>query len=364
MSEEKTSAAGLQQWADSIGKPTLPVKISLGLLFFAWLVGTGYLFSLDLVWEIRLLRWEQVPGIMVLNREKTVRDGKNTRQISEIACKYQYRGKTYISTRILYGKTWFPSWVKAGHSRRVLVDPSNPSESAVMLWYRKPYYRLLDFLPQFFLLGFGLLFTVVGLLEMRRRKITVPETFHGEVKSLPAGFVPADGGYELALPPKDWENGRGWRLPLKKHPVMNCFAFAAMIAVPGTVIILNWRTPLWFLVIFGFVYFYFTILVPLGPVLDFQKKELFFAFRYQLGIKHPGRISFADLKCLHLIPGRNGSLGDNRRIVLCAVREDGRSFRIGEFARRDLEQWLEFLPLLAQKLGGLPIYCLEKHRRT
>ena len=31
-----------------------------------------------------------------------------------------------------------------------------------------------------------------------------------------------------------------------------------------------------------------------------------------------------------------------------------------QFARRDLVQWLESLPQSAQKLGGLPIGCMEK----
>ena len=119
MADEKTSAADLQHWVDSIGKPTLADKIVLSALFLAWLAGTGYLFSCDLVWELRLLRWEQVPGIMISNRERTVRDGKNSRQVSEIAYQYRYRGKTYASNRILYGKTWFPSGVRAGAGRRI-----------------------------------------------------------------------------------------------------------------------------------------------------------------------------------------------------------------------------------------------------
>ena len=57
MADEKTSAAELQHWVDSIGKPTLADKIVLSALFLAWLAGTGYLFSCDLVWELRLLRW-------------------------------------------------------------------------------------------------------------------------------------------------------------------------------------------------------------------------------------------------------------------------------------------------------------------
>lgn len=365
MADETTSAAELQQWVDSIGKPSLVVKIALSVLFLAWLIGTGHLFCLDLVWEIRLLRWEQVSGVMIANRERTVRDGKNTKRVSEIAYQYRYRGKTYISNRILYGLTWFPSGVRAGDRRRILVNPANPSESAAMIWFRKPYYRLYDFIPQFFLLGFGLLFTVVGLSEMRRRKITVPETFRAELKSLPDGFrIPADRGYELALPPEDWESGRGWRLPMKKHPVMTGFIFIALIAVPGIVIILDWKTPVWFLLIFGLLYFYYVILLPLGPVFDFQEKKLFFAFRFRQGKIPPDRkFSFADLKCLRLISVPGGSLGDSRMILLDAVREDGISVRLGLFARRDLAQWLEFLPQLAQKLGGLPIYCMEKSRR-
>ena len=152
MPDQKTSAAELQHWVDSIGKPTLAVKITLGLLFLAWFAGTVYLFGSDLVWEIRLLRWEQVPGVMVLNREKNVRNGERTKQVSEIAYRYQYRGKSYVSNRILYGKTWFPTGVKAGAGRRVLVNPANPSESAAMIWYRKPYYRLFDFILNFFLM--------------------------------------------------------------------------------------------------------------------------------------------------------------------------------------------------------------------
>ena len=365
MTDEKTSAAGLQQWVDSIGKPTLEVKIVLSVLFLAWLIGTGYLFCCDLVWEFRLLRWEQVSGVMISNRERPVRNGKNTKQVSEIAYQYQYRGKTYISNRILYGLTWFPSGVRAGDRRRILVNPEDPSESAAMIWFRKPYYRLYDYIPEFFLLGLGSLFTVVGLLEMRRRKITVPETFHAELKSLPERFrIPAGGEQELALPPEDWENGRGWRLPQKKHPVLTCFCFVALIAVPGIVIILDWKTPVWGLLIFGLVWLFCAILRPFGPVLDFQEKKLFFALRYWPGkIKLGWNIAFADLKSLHLIPAPSGSLGDSRMIMLHAIREDGISVRLGQFARCDLAQWLEFLPQLAQKLGGLPIYCMEKPRR-
>ena len=103
------------------------------------------------------------------------------------------------------------------------------------------------------------------------------------------------------------------------------------------------------------------ILKPFGPVLDFQEKKLFFALRVRPGkIKLGGNIAFADLQCLHLIPASGGSLGDSRMIVLHAVRKDGISIVLGQFARRDLAQWLEFLPQLAQELGGLPIYCLEK----
>ena len=302
---------------------------------------------------------------MISNRERTVRDGKNTRQVSDIAYQYRYRGKTYASNRILYGKTWFPSGVRAGAGRRILVNPANPSESAAMIWYRKPYYRLLDYLPQLFLLGFGSLCTVVSLREMRRRKITVPETFHAELKSLPEGFrMPAGGEYELALPPEDWENGRGRRLPLKKHPGINCFCFAVLIVVPGIVIILNWKTPVWGLLIFGLLWIYYVILRPFGTVLDLQEKKLFFALRVRPGkIKLGGNIPFADLQCLLMIPASGGSLGDSRMIVLHAVRKDGISVTLGQFARRDLAQWLEFLPELAKKLGDLPIYCMEKPRR-
>lgn len=58
------------------------------------------------------------------------------------------------------------------------------------------------------------------------------------------------------------------------------------------------------------------------------------------------------MKCLHLIPAQGGSLGDNRMIMLHAVREDGISVRLGQFAWRNLAQWLELLPQLAQNSAG------------
>ena len=316
----------------------------------------------QLAWNERVRSWDKVDGIILKNTTRRVRSGKHTRNVTDVAYEYTYKGNRYTGTRIVYDSESFPR-MKIGSHRQVIVNPEDPRDCAIMVWY-SGYRWLIRYTDCMF---FGLIFLIMSgiFLSLLMRKIpAVPEslkkylgTFSQE--QYDAALKREKPGFTLTFDieanrPVEYREDSRYGIIRERKSKFSCFVFAAVL-IAG--IALAFAVPLVWLgvAITGTVIFF--LFFPWMTVFDFEEKKIFRCRRFQpekfASLKF---VSFSEIDHLSVSDSTlNRKKHGGRFIGLVAVKRDGTKIPICGTSCRNLGLLLELLPELAEKMGHLPI---------
>ena len=126
----------VQDWVKQVCKTSKAGKIILCIAELVLLVFFTASLTRQITWESRLRDWDEVEGVILKNTTKQVKSGRSRKTVSDLLYRYNYNGKVYTGNKIIYGNDYYPSWVKPGANRKILVNPDKPDESAAMFIYR------------------------------------------------------------------------------------------------------------------------------------------------------------------------------------------------------------------------------------
>ena len=178
------TVSGIQKWADKVLQPSRTTLIVSGLATVILLVLFSIGLYLQLRWEKYIRTWDKADGIILKNETRRVRSGKHTRLVSDVEYQYTYRGMRYFGTRIAYDSEHFPR-LAVGTHRQVIVNPADPQDSAIMIWYRR-YEGFIDrFLICIFVFLGALAALAVFLHTLAWKRTIVPEELEAYLNTFP-----------------------------------------------------------------------------------------------------------------------------------------------------------------------------------
>ena len=309
------------------------------------IVGT-FLLADALVWDARIRRWTQVPGVILRNDRVRVSSGRSSRTVSKIEYEYRFKGKRYTGSRILYDSDYFPEWIKPGSPRKILVDPADPGKSAAMKWYRGHWGLLFRYgWPVFCFIVLAVSLGICGFGIRRRNRFAIPEKLRAYAAAVPAfetepsAYPLRGGGVRLTRPPelvdgrflRIRERRAGWRIAVT---VLVGGGLAIWLRLRGD------ATLLAVIVLF--------LILPL-----FRPRTLLIDLREQRLIR-PGvfwrteELPLADCRGLLISP-------DIGSFHLGVLLRDGTRIAVCRTPEAYLPLLLDLLPDLAERLGRVPV---------
>jgi hypothetical protein len=314
----------------------------------------------QLTWDKHVKTWDKVDGILLKNTTKRVSKGKRTEEIADVEYKYNYKGKQYYGTKIVYDSDSFPA-LKVGSKRQVIVNPENPQECAIMFWYRGKW-GLLRWgkCVFFYLISLGV--AIAFFRTFFQKKIIIPETLKNYIDSIPAERFYAAIDMErsaVALNSIELRQKMEYLQNFRYGVIRNNVSKFTYII--GSVLLLLAVTTAVFIplcwiavVIIGFAAY--SLSIPRMTVFDFQAKKFFYckSFSPEKAEKMKA-LSFAQvhhLSCTAFFSGNSGQF-----IGVFAVTRDGSQVPLFNASRKHLDLLLETLPELAEKMGHLTITC-------
>lgn len=348
----------VQNWVKMVCKTSKAGKIILCIAVLVLMIFFTDSLTRQITWESRLRDWDKVEGVILQNKTRQVKSGRRRKTVSDLLYRYNYNGKVYTGNKIIYGNDSYPSWVKPGAKREILVNPDKPDESAAMFIYRgMPGMILKYFNTAFF--GLAALITgIAGCVKFAKSSPEVPEKFleyyskNPPPEQLPKYKSTSNGINPIALTrrPKIYHE-RYIVLPGdSSKTIKSLMILPILFLLPVAAFGLH---GVWFFVIFWLLFAAITW-IPVCMVFDLQEKKL-----YRCHFFNPGKLSKAkNVSCSdwkYLMISRYSAGKQGIRLKVSAHSDTGRQTIICHTALNHLSMLLEFLPELAEKLGNLPI---------
>ena len=346
----------VQDWVKQVCKTSKAGKIILCIAELVLLVFFTDSLTRQITWESRLRDWDEVEGVILQNKTRQVKSGRSRKTVSDLLYRYNYNGKVYTGDKIIYDNDYYPSWVKPGANRKILVNPDKPDESAAMFIYRgMPGMILKYFNTAFF--GLAALITgIAGCVKLAKSSPEIPEKFlEYYSKNPPPEQLPrytSNGINPIALTrrPKIYHE-RYIVLPGdSSKTIKSLMILPILFLLPIAAFGLHW---VWFLVIFWLLFAAITW-IPVCMVVDLQEKKL-----YRCHFFKPEKLSKAkNISCSdwkHLMISRYSAGKQGIRLKVSAHTDTGKQTIICHTALNQLPMLLEFSAELAEKLDNLPI---------
>ena len=358
------TVSGIQKWADKVLQPSRTTLILLGLATVILLVLFSIGLYLQLRWDKYIRTWDKADGIILKNETRRVRSGKHTRLVSEVEYQYTYQGKRYFGTRIAYDSEHFPG-LAVGTHRQVIVNPADPRDSAIMIWYRG-YWGFFDrFLICTFVFLGALAALAVFLHTLAWKRMIVPEELEAYLKTFPPERLRSAAkmkcrGREIS----SIEMRRPMEYRMEQHYAVirnrdwAVWGWVLVIPLLLSVIASVYDPFVWIVVvILGIITFY--ICRPRMTVFDFHEKKTFSCGRFapeKFGKAKSLPFSEVDhLRCSYVVSVRGSKKSESRFFNLSAVERDGTVVPLCRVPPRKLRLLLDLLPELAEKMGHVPI---------
>ena len=356
--ENQREIPNIELWAKNALRPSTTEKVTWAAFAIITLLVGSWEIANQLEWNKRIRTWDKVNGIILKNTTKLVSRGKGSSRIADVEYKYNYKGKTYFGTRIVYDSTTFPN-LKVGKNRQVIVNPEKPQESAIMFWYRGKW-GFVRYIKSGFSLLLSLGFVIIFLRMQFIKKIIVPSRLKSYVNSIPPErFYAAlkieqrsavQNNIKLQKRMEYLQNFRYGivrndfsKLSLVIWSMVLLLAVALSIYIPACWIIAA---------IIGFVIY--SMQSPLMMVFDFQEKKFFSCKNFDPE-KRKKRESFSFAEVDHLHCQVLSSHHSGYFVSVFAVTHDGKKLPLFKVAPKRLEPLFEMLPELAEKMGNLSI---------
>ena len=348
----------VQELVRKIGRTSKADKVIPAIAFVILSLFSAAEIHKHILWAKRLNSWEQVDGVILKNERKTIKSGRNRKTFSDLQYRYQYNGRIYTGKQIIYGSDDYPSWIKPGARRKILVNPANPEEAAAMVTYRGLPGK---FFKYFYLIFFGAAALVTGIIafaQFTRRPFEVPEKFlayysknpppeqRPKVKSVPNGFNPMafSGRHKI------YNDRYIVLLGDSSKTVKILMILPLLLVLPGAILGLH---AVWILAAFWLFCAVITW-IPVRLAFDLQDKKLYRCHFFNPDkLSRAKNISFADWKYLEISRYSAGKQGV--RLKVTAFTETGKQTVFCHTALKNLPLLLDLLPVLAEKTGNLPI---------
>ena len=350
----------LRQWVRLI-MGTRAEKIILSLTAGGFLLGGAVTLGDQLNWNRRLRTWTVVEGTILKNATKRVRSGKGSKTISDIEYVYTYRGQTFRGSRILYGNDHFPSNIRPGAKRRILVDPDAPRKSAAIVTYRG-YWGLIRYFPAAFFLVLGGIFGSAALRSRSSGETEIPWELSDYLESLPEKpqivlkkttverkKAKTDFGTSLGKMP-EYRLDRYCILPAGGKNASLILFFLHLVFASAVLFFVRSASGL-LLLVFA-LFFLIPLFLSKKTVIDLREKKLFRVRTFTPGKTLENAVSIANWDHLEL---RKILVGNHPAIVLSGGKRGGEPRAICHVAPRSLPLLLAILPEFARKLGNLPV---------
>ncbi len=360
------TVSGIQQWADKVLQPSRTTLIVSGLAAVILLVIVSVGLYLQLRWDKYIRTWDKADGIILRNETRRVRSGKSTRLVSEVEYQYTYQGKRYFGTRIAYDSEHFPR-LAVGTHRQVIVNPADPQDCAIMIWYRG-YGGFIDrFLitTLVFLAALGAL--AVFFRHLAWKRTIVPEELEAYLETFPPERLRAASemkcrGREIS--PIEMRRPMEYRMEQHYGVIRNrdWAVWGWVIGIPLILSVIGavYEPFVWIVVvILGIITYY--ICRPRMTVFDFHEKKTFSCGRFapeKFGKAKSLPFSEVDhLRCSYVVSirGSGSKKSESRFFTLSAVERDGTVVPLCRVSTGNLRLLLDLLPELAEKMGHVPI---------
>ncbi|MBO5725061.1 MAG: DUF3592 domain-containing protein [Lentisphaeria bacterium] len=343
-------------------------KIVYCVLAVFMLIMSAVTICQELSWNHKIKTFVTVRGTILKNNIRRVRRGKGSRNISDLEYIYTYRGRSYTGNRIVYGKELYPRQYQKGSLCPILVNPSRPSESAAMLYYRGFKGVIARCFHLFIFLVFSLGFLIAFFLSLRSRKIIVPEKLRMYLAQFPEEEVlqaqsearnPCSMPARVSLSTVSFSRKVRFRC-MERYMLVGGSVFpwgffmVSGILCMGVILLCVTGNSIFLLHILIMELISFFILCPAKLVLDLHEKRIcscriFFTEK----ITPEKSISFEEIDFLYLM--RNDA-GKNQPLAWCCARlKDGSGISLLQITVPEMVYFLEFLPELAGRLGNRKI---------
>ena len=362
--------SGIQQWADNLLKPSRTTLILSAVAAVILLAVGGFLLYQQLQWDEHVRTWDKVDGTILKNATRRVRSGKSTRTVSDVEYQYTYKGKRYFGTRIAYDSEHFPDH-PVGARNQVIVNPADPQDSAIMIWYRG-YWGFFDrFLicTAIFLVALGAVVTFFHTLAWKRT--IVPEELEAYLETFPPERLSAAAKIECSgreISPIEMRRPMEYRMEQHYGVIKNRNPVVWVIGIP---LLLSVIAALYQPAVWGVVAILAAIAYYLGrprmTVFDFHEKKCFGCGRFApekfADMKSVPFSEVDHLRCTYVVDtrGSGSKKSENKFFCLSAVERDGTIVPLCHVSTGKLRLLLDIIPELAEKMGHVPVIYGDRH---
>ncbi len=348
----------IQKWTDHVRRPSRAEKIVFAIFaVIAFLSGFCNMAE-QLAWDGRVRTWDKADGVILKNTTKQVGKGKSRKTVADVEYRYTYKGRKYTGTRIVYDSSTFPA-LKVGTHRKVIVNPENPQDCAVMFWYRG-HWGLIRWIRCAFCYLLSIILFGVSIRMSIVKKITVPDALKNYIESFPPERFytalqmeqPAAVLSDVELNrPMEYRQDHRYGILRQHDSKVGYIAFGALLLAAVTASIF---VPLCWLLVALIGFAVYSLYAPRMAVFDFQEKKILFRRRFRP--ESAGKmksVSFTEVE--HLSCSSLSSMNRPGVIGLFAVKNDGSCIPICRISVKRLALLFDLLPELAEKMGHLPI---------
>jgi hypothetical protein len=327
-------------------------------------------------WAGRLKTWEKVESTVIRHERRTVNGGRHSRPVSDIRFEYEYMGKKYEGSRIVFGGDCLPGSIKAGARQLCIVNPADPKESALLFrWNHPQYWRYRE------TIGYGvlsyLLLSVLLWIGVQKSSLPkLPSALEEYLKNIPDEIsiccfrrasrfrLPAGGGPNVTAPFECADRRFGGFF--LRHRFRT--ALGSRMALLAFLLILPFLAVsvrmLWLNTVDMALLFTIPLIVPLGvaatrlyapyTVFDFSERRVGRCRRFKpdvRSIRLSKTLSFDRTDFLWLAPRYHGTFA----LHLLAVTADDRLVPLAEADLKHAAELLNAVVPIADKLGGPPV---------
>ena len=337
----------LKQRQKNKGKQLLAVSIITLLC--------GIFYTADILHEVwKVETWTPQETVIKERGTKKVRRRRSTTTVDTVRYVYVWKGKIYQGNSILFDTQRLPHGIQPGRQWICLVNPADPSASALTTGRGDRRYKIRFIFPGI-ILSAGLIVLLFALKCFRKQLPEIPSelleymaSFSGkEVKELQkkSRFIHSTTNVTVRVPFEIVQNRYGY-FPQKRKVWF--WIFWAVLFLPF--IAGAFYSPIFLLGVLYPGILFICIILPKTAVLDFEERKLFYCTFFRPGKKIKKFLSFDKITCLALTP--HPKTGN---IQLALVEKDGTMHAIGTAHPNEPALLLASAPQIAERLGHFPV---------
>ena len=356
--ERQSEIPDMQIWTYNVLRTPRSLLLIFGFAaIFTLALGIADM-SGQLSWNQRIRNWDKVNGIILKNSTKRISSGKSTKKVADVEYRFTYKKRQYTGNKIVYDSDSFPD-LKVGKRRQVIVNPENPNENAIMFWYRG-YWGILRWVKCIFLYLASLFWSVIFFHGICKKAVIVPDALKNYIAAIAPERFFAAKNMEL---PAVAHRGLVMSCPMAYSPDQRFGIIRQRISVVGYLVVgvllllaaaVALFVPYCWILVAVIGYIGYSLYAPRVLVFDFAERKIYSGHRFDPEKRRNMKsLSFSEIDHLSLRVLIGG--GERKTILLLAVKSNGSNILLCKVSDRHLDKLFDLLPVIAGKMGDLPI---------